>query len=403
MNRQVSSCGPLKGEIRVPGDKSISHRAAILGSIAHGITIIHGYASGIDCQSTLQCLRDLGVEVKHIKEEAESMSQHMILIHGKGPSGLQEPQDVLDAGNSGTTIRLMAGVLASSDFFSVITGDASLRRRPMARVIEPLREMGATIFGRGGSKYAPLAIKGAALRPITWNAPVASAQLKSCILLAGLLGGGATVVEPAISRDHTERMLRFFGIQVHESFGGGEHTVSVDGNKEFSGKEIFIPGDISSAAFLLAAAALVPGSSIVVRDVGINPTRAGFLDCLRSMGNEAKYLDERSDGPEPVADIAVSYGQLTGITIEGPAIPGVIDEIPILAVMATQAEGETIIRGAGELRAKESDRIAALASELTKIGGRVRELPDGIVISGKTPIRGGVTCSSHGDHRVAMA
>ncbi|HHY46146.1 MAG TPA: 3-phosphoshikimate 1-carboxyvinyltransferase [Firmicutes bacterium] len=388
--------GPLKGQADVPGDKSISHRALILGALAHGITRIKGLATGQDCGSTIRCLRALGVAIEAAGDEC--------LVSGRGPEGLSEPADVLDAGNSGTTMRLLSGILAGRSFFSVVTGDDSLRRRPMDRIIEPLREMGAAIYGRSLSKFPPLAILGTSLRPVYWETRMASAQVKSCILLAGLLAPGLTsVVEPATSRDHTERMLRFFGARVDESNDSKGHTVSIQGEARLEGRDLSIPGDLSSAAYLIAAAAITPGSEVVIRNVGINPTRTGFLECLTRMGCDLATFNEREYAGEPVADIAVRFSQLKGIPVEASMVPRLIDEIPVLAAVATQADGMTTISGAKELRVKESDRITAMATELARIGAKVEELPDGLVISGKTPITGGVTCKSYGDHRVAMA
>jgi len=382
---------PLRGSVSVPGDKSISHRAAMLGALSRGTTLIRNYAPGRDCQSTLECLGQLGVQV-----DAEETT---VSVRGLGLAGFLEPRNVLDAGNSGTTMRLLSGILAGQPFYSVITGDDSLRERPMKRVVEPLRQMGASIWGRDGDSKAPLSIKGGSLRPLAYTMPVASAQVKSAILLAGLYAPGETLVaEPAPSRDHTERLLEFFGATVIRNHG----TVGVKGNPSLQAREVEIPGDISSAAFLLAAAAIVPGSDVVVRGVGLNPTRSGFLDVLAAMGACLDVEPVPAGGPEPSADLRIRYGPLRGTTIQGQVIPGVIDEIPVLAVLATQAQGVTLIRDAQELRAKESDRLSAMARGLSAMGAKIEELPDGLAISGPTPLHGG-TVRSYGDHRVAMA
>jgi 3-phosphoshikimate 1-carboxyvinyltransferase len=363
----------------------------MLGALSRGTTLIRNYAPGRDCLSTLECLGQLGVKV-----ESQDTT---VTVHGLGLAGLSEPRDVLDAGNSGTTMRLLSGILAGQPFYSVITGDDSLRDRPMKRVVDPLRQMGASIWGRHGDSKAPLSIKGGSLSPLVYRMPVASAQVKSAILLAGLYAPGETrVAEPAPSRDHTERLLEFFGATVIRSHG----TVGVKGNPPLQSREVEIPGDISSAAFLLAAAAIVPGSDVVVRGVGLNPTRSGFLDVLRAMGARLEVEPVPAGGPEPSADLRIRYGPLRATVIQGQAIPGVIDEIPALAVVATQAQGVTLIRDAQELRAKESDRLRVMAQELVAMGAQVEELPDGLEISGPTPLHGG-TARSCGDHRVAMA
>jgi len=337
----------LRGVLRVPGDKSISHRAAILGAIARGTTRIFGYLQAEDTLSTLGCLRALGVS---IQEQGSALE-----IRG---GALREPDQVLDVGNSGTTLRLLAGVLAGQGFHSVLTGDASIRRRPMDRVADPLRRMGARISGRQGGRLAPLAIAGGGLRGIAYRSPVASAQVKSAVLLAGLFAEGETsVAEPSQSRDHTERMLGAFGVEVARE----GLTTRLRGPAALNATEVRVPGDLSSAAFLLVAAALVPGSELAVTDVGLNPTRTGVLDILGMMGATLDVRDRREEGGEPVGTVAIRAGRLRGAVIGGPLIPRAIDELPVLAVAASLAEGETVIRDAAELRVKESDRVEALA------------------------------------------
>jgi 3-phosphoshikimate 1-carboxyvinyltransferase len=379
---------PLRGLLRVPGDKSISHRAAILGGIASGVTRVSGFLRAEDCLSTLRCLRALGVAIEEQRDTLE--------IHG---APLVEPGDVLDVGNSGTTIRLLAGVLAGHPFHSVLTGDASIRRRPMARVAEPLRHMGARISGRQGGCLAPLAIAGGSLRGIAYATPVASAQVKSAILLAGLFAQGETsVTEPSQSRDHAERMLGAFGVPVTRA----GLTTRLNGPAALRGTAVRVPGDISSAAYFLVAGALVPGSEVAVADVGINPTRTGVLDILRMMGACVEVRDERQAGGEPVGTVAVRAGPLRGVVIGGAVIPRAIDELPVLAVAACLAAGETVIRDAAELRVKESDRVAVLARELGRLGADIEPQPDGLVIAGGRRLHGG-RVRSGGDHRIAMA
>ena len=379
---------PLRGLLRVPGDKSISHRAAILGGIAGGVTRVSGFLRAEDCLSTLRCLRALGVAIDEQRDT--------LVIHGGPPA---EPGDVLDVGNSGTTIRLLAGVLAGQPFHSVLTGDASIRRRPMARVAEPLRQMGAHISGRQGGRLAPLAIAGASLRGIAYATPVASAQVKSAILLAGLFAEGETsVAEPSQSRDHTERMLGAFGVPVRRD----GQTARLTGPAAPRGTAVHVPGDLSSAAYFLVAGALVPGSEVAVADVGINPTRTGVLDILRMMGACVEVRDEREEGGELVGTVVVRAAPLRGIMIGGGVIPRAIDELPVLAVAACLAAGETMIRDAAELRVKESDRVAVLARELGRLGADIVPQPDGLVIAGGRRLHGGHVRSG-GDHRIAMA
>jgi len=388
MSLVVAPGRALRGTVRVPGDKSISHRAVLLGALARGRTSVDGFLRAEDCLATVRCVRALGIEVD---DDGERLT-----VHG-GP--LRAPDGALDVGNSGTTIRLLTGILAGQPFRSTITGDASIRRRPMDRIAEPLRRMGARIDGRDGGRLAPLTVEGGALRPIAYTTPVASAQVKSAILLAALFAGGETAVtEPSLSRDHTERMLAGFGVPVvREGL-----TVRLRGPAAPSAAPVHVPGDISSAAFFFVAAALVPGSEVTVRDVGLNPTRTGVLDALRAMGAAVEVANLRDTGGEPAGDVTVRAAALHGTAIGGELIPRLIDELPVLAVAASVADGETIIRDAAELRVKESDRIAALARELGAIGARVEAQADGLAIRGLPRLRGG-RAASGGDHRVAMA
>ena len=385
----------LHGRIQVPGDKSISHRALMLGAIAGGENQIQGLLLGEDPRSTASCFQALGAEISELNTE-------FVRVKGIGLGNFQEPVDVLNAGNSGTTLRLMLGLLASHPgrFFSV-TGDGSLRSRPMSRVVKPLQQMGAEIWGRKGNSLAPLAIQGQALKPIHYYSPIASAQVKSCILLAGLLTPGqTTVTEPALSRDHSERMLRAFGAEL--SIDPETHSVTITGPAQLHGQSVIVPGDISSAAFWLVAAAIIPGSDLVIENVGVNPTRTGILEALELMGADIQLENEREVAGEPVADLRVRSSGLKSCTIAGDIIPRLIDEIPILAVAAVFAQGTTIIRDAEELRVKESDRITVMAQQLNKMGAQVTELPDGMeIIGGGTLV--GTDVDSHTDHRIAMS
>ena len=385
----------LQGRIRVPGDKSISHRAVMLGAIAEGETQIQGLRLGEDPRSTATCFRLLGAEISELNTE-------LVKVKGIGLGNFQEPIEVLDAGNSGTTMRLMLGLLASHPgrFFTV-TGDSSLRSRPMSRVVKPLQQMGARIWGRKDNTLAPLAIQGQALKPIHYHSPIASAQVKSCILLAGLnTEGQTTITEPALSRDHSERMLRAYGAEL--SIDPDSNSVTVTGGAKLYGQTVIVPGDISSAAFWLVAGAIVPGSDLVVENVGVNPTRTGILEALALMGADIQLENQREVAGEPVADIRVRSGGLKSCTIAGDIIPRLIDEIPILAVAAAFAEGTTIIRDAEELRVKESDRITVMAQQLNKMGAKITELPDGMEITGGTPLIG-TEVDSYTDHRIAMS
>ncbi len=390
-NLTIQPARAIRGEIMVPGDKSISHRAIMFGSIAQGITTVRGFLRGEDNFATLNAFRAMGIG---IEDDGE-----LLRIEGKGLHGLDEPEDVLDCGNSGTSMRLVTGLLAGQRFFSVLTGDRYLRKRPMARVIEPLSRMGGCIFGRAGGDKAPLAIVGKELTGATYSSRVASAQVKSAILLAGLYASGETEVrEPHLSRDHSERMLRHFGAVV-ETFDGG---VRMRGGRELEGRDIIVPGDISSAAFFLVAATIVPGSELLIRGVGVNPTRTGIIDILIAMGADIELLDLRQASGEPVADLLVRSARLKGIEIGGDLVPRAIDEFPIICVAASLAEGRTVIRDARELRVKETDRIAAMAANLRKGGVQIVETEDGMEITGRETLLGSVA-ESFGDHRIAMS
>ncbi|MFH2012956.1 MAG: 3-phosphoshikimate 1-carboxyvinyltransferase [Pseudomonadota bacterium] len=388
----VEKRGGLKGELTVPGDKSISHRAVIIGSLARGKTRITGLLRGDDNLRTLNAFRMMGIEIDESKEE-------QLIINGRGLYGLTEPEDVIDAGNSGTTMRLLTGLLSGQKFFSVITGDRYLRKRPMKRVVEPLSSMGAKIWGRGNGNFAPLVIKGTKLNPIDYTSPITSAQIKSAILLAGLYADGVTkVTELSMSRDHTERMLNFFGADLKKE----GNSVSISDGSNMEGKEIEIPGDISSAAFFIVAALVIPNSELLLKRVGVNPSRTGILEVLGKMGGKIQLLNKDEICGEPVADILVKTSQLIGVKIEGDLIPKTIDELPILSVAASAAKGDTVIKDAKELRVKETDRIKAVASELKKFGVEVEEFDDGMRISGKDSLTG-CECQSFGDHRIAMS
>lgn len=384
----------LHGTIRIPGDKSISHRALMLGAIAQGETTIEGLLVGEDPCSTAACFRAMGAEISDLNPE-------FIRVQGIGLGNLQEPQDVLDAGNSGTTIRLMLGLLASQpQRFFTVTGDASLRSRPMKRVIAPLQQMGAEVWCRSGG-YAPLAIQGQRLKPIHYHSPVASAQVKSCILLAGLLTeGDTTVTEPILSRDHSERMLRAFGANL--TVDPETTSVTIHGPAQLTGQPVVVPGDISSAAFWIVAAAITPNSDLMIENVGINPTRTGVLDALLSMGASIDLLNQREVAGEPVADLRVRTSPLQAVELGGKIIPRLVDEVPILAVAAAFATGKTIIRDAEELRVKESDRLAVMAQQLGQMGVAISERPDGLEIVGGTGLQG-AEVDSFTDHRIAMS
>lgn len=399
----VRPAGPLRGAVTVPGDKSISHRALLLGALAEGDTVVTGWLPAADCQATLRVVRDLGAVVDQI-------SPTELVVHGYGRDGLREPGDVLNCGGSGTTMRLLAGILAGQPFFSVLTGIDALRRRPMARVAEPLRQMGATIDGRSGGRLPPLAIRGGKLQAIEYHMPVASAQVKSSLLLAGLFAEGETIVhEPGPTRDHSERMLRTFGVRVDVDGPvvriAGAQTLQAPGATD-DDKSLHVPADFSSAAFFLVAGALVPASEVWLKDAGINPTRTGLFDVLEAMGAEIGMLQagdtQDAQGGEPIADLYARSGELHGVEVGGEVVVRMIDEFPIFAVAASQAKGTTVVRDAAELRVKESDRISAVATELRKMGAEIEERPDGMVVHGPVRLHGAIV-DSHADHRLAMA
>ncbi len=386
----VNQAEQLQGKVKVPGDKSISHRAVIIGSIAKGDTNIENFLRSDDCMRTIDCFRKMGIEI--------DFEDGTVTVKGKGLMGLHEPTDVFDVGNSGTTIRLIAGILAGQKFHSTLTGDETIRRRPMGRIVEPLKKMGAVVHGRQRDNLAPLVIIGKELKGITYEMPMASAQVKSAVLLAGLYAKGTTtVVEKEPTRDHTERMLEYFGAAIKLE----DKKISIEGGNEFSGKKVSIPGDISSAAFLMVAASIVPGSDILIRDVGVNPGRTGIIDVLHRMGAGIEVRNERILSNEPVADISVRFSQLNATELSGSIIPKIIDEIPVIAVAATQAKGKTVIKGAEELRFKESDRIKTTVHELRRLGANIEEARDGIIVYGPTKLKKGI-CQSYGDHRIAM-
>ncbi|MFH0887572.1 MAG: 3-phosphoshikimate 1-carboxyvinyltransferase [bacterium] len=410
---EVKIVKKLIKDIKIPGDKSISHRAVMLGAIAKGPTNISNFLHSEDCMRTVQCFRDMGIEITEDPPSPFGLrraGRGQWTVNGKGLKGLKKPKDILYAGNSGTTVRLLSGILAGQNFESMITGDDSILKRPMKRIIDPLSKMGARIDARDVT-YCPLAIMGTKLKAIEYSLPVASAQVKSCILLAGLYAEGLTkVIEIIPSRDHTERMLEFMGGKIKreplDKLGASRGQKIVISAGELEGQDIIVPGDISSAAYFLVAAAIIPGSEITVKDVGVNPTRTGIVEVLHRMNVDIEVINERLINNEPRADIKVKYcSNLKGIKISGSLIPRLIDEIPIIAVLASQAQGETVIADAAELRVKESDRIATMATELKKIGIQVEETEDGMKITGNPGgfIRSSEVIQSHGDHRVAMS
>lgn len=382
----------LRGTIRVPGDKSISHRALMLGAIAEGTTRVTNWLPAGDCQATLRCIRALGVSIE--QQDATTLA-----VCGVGRDGLQPPQQVLNCQGSGTTMRLLAGILAGQPFDSVLDGHEGLRRRPMRRIIEPLRQMGAEIDGRDG-RFPPLRIRGRQLHGIDYHLPIASAQVKSCLLLAGLFADGPTTIhEPGPARDHTERLLRAMGANIQVD---GSTITLMPEPASLKALPLQVPGDFSSAAFLLVAGAVVSGSCITIEGVVGNPTRTGLLDILRDMGAQIEVKNQGTSGGEPLIELVIRHSRLQGAQVDGPLVVRMIDEFPILAVAATQARGRTVVRDAAELRVKETDRIAAVVGELRKMGARIEERPDGFVVHGPTALRGAVL-NSHGDHRLAMA
>ncbi len=389
MDKIIKPAGKISGILEVPGDKSISHRALILGSLCEGDVKIINLSTATDCTATMSCLKGMGIAVNSINGNT--------IVKGGGLHGFKEPSDFLDAQNSGTTMRLLSGLAAGQPFYTVITGDDSLRRRPMKRIIDPLRMMGAHILARDSNRYAPITIIGGDLDAIDYHMPIASAQLKSALLIAGLYCSGATsVTEILPSRDHTERMLKYLGARIKKE----NNTLRVTTGKLRS-REIFVPGDISSAVYFIVAGLLVPDSEVTIKNVGLNKTRMGAIDALIKMGANIHIFQRDSRNEEPIGDITVAGSKLKSININWEEVPSLIDEIPLLAMVATQAEGTTVISGAEELRHKESDRLAAISSQLQKMGASVDEQPDGLVIHGPTPLKG-ANVDSLGDHRIAM-
>lgn len=379
----------LRGTIAVPGDKSISHRSIMFGALAEGVTTVTNFLPGADCLSTISCFKQLGVNIEQDGKQ--------VRIEGKGFNGLTEPREVLDVGNSGTTIRLMLGILAGQNFSAVLAGDSSIAKRPMTRVVNPLREMGARIDGRKDGEYTPLSIKGGQLHGFRYQLPVASAQVKSAIILAGLQAEGETIiVEPEATRDHTERMIQQFGGKIEKD----GQTIKVRGNQSFKGTTIHVPGDISSAAFFMVAAAITKNSEVVLKNVGLNSTRTGIIEVMKAMGADIT-VDLYAGEGEPAGDVTVRSSQLKGTTISGDLIPRLIDEIPVIALLATQAEGITAIKDASELKVKETNRIDTVADELTILGADITPTADGLIIKGRKSLKGG-TVTSHGDHRIGM-
>ncbi len=392
MELVIEKIKKLKGNISVPGDKSISHRSLILGSIAQGETRIYNFLNSLDCLKTLECMQALGAEIELDKDNS-------VKIKGKGLYGLQEPKDILDVGNSGTTIRLLTGLLSGQNFYSVLNGDNSIRRRPMKRVTQPLRLMGADIWGRKDGQFAPLNVRGNKLNSLHYTLPVASAQVKTALLLAGLYTAGETVIkEPLPTRDHTERMLEIMLADIKNS----PLEIKIKGGKQLKGTDIFIPGDISSAAYFVAAASMLRDSQIIIKHVGVNPTRTGIIEILNKMGAKINILNYQIKSNEPQADLKIEYSELKGMEIKEEMMPFLIDELPLIAVVATQVQGKTVVSGARELRVKETDRIKAIVSELKKMGADIEEKEDGFIVTGSSRLKGAV-CESYNDHRIAMS
>ncbi|MEY2192270.1 3-phosphoshikimate 1-carboxyvinyltransferase [Neobacillus sp. BF23-41] len=380
----------LNGKITIPGDKSISHRSVMFGSIAYGETKVTNFLPGEDCLSTISCFRKLGVTIEE--------SDNQLRIIGKGFEGLTEPTEVLDVGNSGTTIRLLMGILAGRPFFSSLVGDESIGKRPMTRVTNPLSEIGARIDGRKDGSFTPISIRGGGLKPVNYHLPVASAQVKSALILAGLQAEGQSIIiEPEETRDHTERMIKKFGGEIHKD----NQKIMVKGGQKLTATSIHVPGDISSAAFFLVAGAVIPDSEIVLKNVGLNPTRTGIIEVMKKMGADLEIVQNEETPFEPFGDLIIKTSSLKGTVIEGDLIPKLIDEIPIIALLATQAEGTTIIKDAEELKVKETNRIDTVVNELKKLGAKIEATEDGMIIYGKSVLSGG-TVSSHGDHRIGM-
>lgn len=391
MNAVIKPSGKLRGEITVPGDKSISHRSVMLGSIAKGDTKISGFLTGEDCLSTIDCFKKLGIDIE--------VNGTDVTVHGKGLKGLSAPAETLDVGNSGTTLRLMSGILSAQPFTTRLTGDSSIQKRPMGRVASPLGLMGAKITSENEKMTAPLTIEGQSLHGIDYTLPVASAQVKSALILAGLYADGETrITEPEATRDHTEIMLNYLGADIRKE---GD-TIVVRPAAELTGKDITVPGDISSAAYFIAAALISKDSEVLIKNVGVNPTRTGIITAFKAMGGNIELTNERTVCGEPVADILVRSSRLHGVVIKGAIIPKLIDEIPVIAAAACYASGETGIADAAELRVKESDRIKTMAAELGRMGATVIQTDDGMIILGGIPLHGAV-CESYNDHRVAMS
>lgn len=392
---EISGVNSIKGQIKIPGDKSISHRSAIISSLTSDRVVIKNYLFSEDCIRTIEVLKMLGVGIEKFESN--------LVVHGKGINKLKEPDDILYVGNSGTTIRLLSGILCATDFLSILSGDKSINNRPMDRVINPLREMGASVFGKDNNKKAPIVIFGnrSILKGKKFNINVSSAQVKSCLMLAGLFADGETeIIQPQISRDHTERMLEYFGADI--SYDG--KNTKIKSSKTLKGKNIYIPGDISSAAYFIVASLILKGSKILIKDLGINSTRNYLLTALKDMGAKIEIKNERIINNEPVADLESSFSKLKAITVESNFIPNIIDEIPILCVAAAFADGKTMIKGIGELRFKESDRISSITTQFSKLGVDIGAKDDALIIRGSKDLKigeGSMECS--GDHRIAMA
>ncbi|MFA5105057.1 MAG: 3-phosphoshikimate 1-carboxyvinyltransferase [Candidatus Margulisiibacteriota bacterium] len=392
MDLKILPCSKITGAITVPADKSISHRAVMLASLSDGACNVDNLLESDDCMRTVECFRAMGTLI-------EKNDSGRYLVRGRGLKGLTAPRDILYVGNSGTSIRLLLGILAGQHFSATITGDESIKQRPMKRVVDPLRKMGAVIRGRDNGNFAPLEIKGGELSAIDYDLPVASAQIKSCLMLSALFAKGATrITEPSASRDHTERMFGYFGIP----FSKEGNILSISSPGSIKSRDLSIPGDISSASFFIVAALIVPGSLLLIKDVGLNPTRTGILDVLKKMGARIEIKDTRELFGELRGNIIVESSKLRGVDIRGDIIPKMIDEIPVLAVAAAYAEGTTIISDAQELKVKETNRIKTIAGELKKMGALVEEKEDGLIIDGGGGLMGAV-CESHGDHRIAMS
>lgn len=383
--------GPLKGEVTIPGDKSISHRSIMFGALAKGTTRVSHFLEGADCLSTISCFRKLGIQIERDRDS--------VIVHGKGLHGLTAPMETLDCGNSGTTTRMISGILAPQPFVTTLTGDASIQKRPMNRIIEPLSMMGAQITSLNGNGCAPLRIQGAPVHAIHFQSKVASAQVKSAILLAGMYADGVTsVTEPYVSRNHTELMLRNFGAKITTE----GTTASIEPEPELTGCDICVPGDISSAAYFIAAALIVPGSEVLLKNVGINPTRDGMIRVVKAMGGNIELLNVNDQSGEPTADLLVSYSSLHGTTIRGEIIPTLIDELPVIAILAAYAEGTTVIADAQELKVKESNRIDVMVDQMVQMGIDVEKTEDGMIIHGGKPVHG-TTIYPNLDHRIAMS